>query len=97
MRFSLFVVLALRATTASGHPGADHAKEAANLHEFLLENRNQYDRNDLSHCAEAMRANGIHRRNIKRRSHFLEALVDKNGLQGNCQALSHEQKVAFMC
>ena len=86
MRFSSFVTLALTVTSASGHPGDDHAKEAASLQEFLLKNRNQHNRNDLSHCAEAMRADGIHRRNVKRRSNLLDTLVPK-GLEGNCQAL----------
>ena len=77
MLLGTFVAIALAATQVAGHPGHNVAKEAADFKEFLL-----HSRSDLSHCAEALRAQGIHERNVERRAKLAEGLMQKRGLEG---------------
>jgi hypothetical protein len=77
MHLGSLLVGAIVATLATAHPGDDVSKEIAERREFLLNNPN-----DLSHCAEKMRARGVHSRNIERRSKIAEGLLQERGLEG---------------
>lgn len=68
------VVLAVGLTVA--HPGHDVGREIADRRDFLASNKN-----DLSHCADKLRARGLEARNINRRSNLVQGLLKKRGLQ----------------
>ena len=77
MHFSSTLFTALMAALATAHPGHDHAKELNSRLEFLANNKN-----DLSHCAEKMRARGLDASNARRRTQLAESLLKKRGLEG---------------
>jgi sulfur relay (sulfurtransferase) complex TusBCD TusD component (DsrE family) len=77
MQIGVFLVGAVLAAVGVAHPGHDVAQEAAERREILLQTRN-----DLSHCAEKLKARGVHHRNIQRRSKIAEGLMSEQGLQG---------------
>lgn len=65
------------AALVASHPGHDHSKELNARLEFLANNKN-----DLSHCAEKMRARGLDAANSRRRSELAGQLMKKRGLEG---------------
>jgi hypothetical protein len=78
MHLSSFLVGALAAAFVSAHPGEDPAVELAEREAAL----SQFARRDLSHCAEKIKARGLEKRSIARRS----ALVNKLQKRGNLQS-----------
>ena len=77
MHFSRLISTSLMAALVAGHPGHDHSKELNARLEFLANNKN-----DLSHCAEKMRARGLDAANARRRSELAGQLLKKRGLEG---------------
>lgn len=77
MHLSTFLSTTLLAGLVAGHPGHDHAKELKARLEFLANNKN-----DLSHCAEQLRARGHDASNVRRRMELAENLLKKRGLEG---------------
>ena len=77
MYLSAILSASLMAALAMAHPGHDHAKELNSRLEFLANNKN-----DLSHCAEKMRARGLDASNARRRTQLAESLLKKRGLEG---------------
>ena len=76
MHFPAILSTALMAALATAHPGHDHTKELNSRLEFLANNKN-----DLSHCAEKMRARGLDANNARRRTQLAERLLKKRGLE----------------
>ncbi|KAI1502217.1 aromatic compound dioxygenase [Biscogniauxia marginata] len=78
MRFIQTVAsgLALLSSSVIAHPGHDLTQEIAERREFL----SSIKRTDLSHCAEKLKARGVTKRNIARRSAMLEKARAKRGL-----------------
>ncbi|KAI1098728.1 aromatic compound dioxygenase [Jackrogersella minutella] len=77
MLFSSSVVsgLAFLASHAVAHPGHDISHEVKERREFL----NSVKRTNLDHCAPKLRARGIERRNVERRTALLERAREKRG------------------
>lgn len=73
---------ALLAGLVVAHPGHDHTEELKAQNEFFANNKR-----DLSHCAEKLRARGVHAANIKRRSALASKMLKKRGLQGKVHRL----------
>lgn len=61
MHFYAFLTSPLLAMPAAGHPGHDAEQEMIKYRDFPLNNRN-----NLRHCAEEIRAQGLDTRNIER-------------------------------
>lgn len=66
MRFASTIVsgLTLLAGSVIAHPGHDVAHEAQERREFL----SSVKRTDLSHCATKLKARGVDKRNVARRT-----------------------------
>ncbi|KIW04501.1 hypothetical protein, variant [Verruconis gallopava] len=64
MHRQIFYVLVILAGISNAHPGDDHRSELMKRAEWL----NQVERRDLSHCAEKLKARGVHARALQRRS-----------------------------
>lgn len=62
---------------AVAHPGHDVTQEITERRDFLASNRN-----DLSHCADKLKARGLETRNIQRRSDLVKGLLKKRGIRG---------------
>jgi len=78
MRFTgLASCLVIVAGVASAHPGHDISQEIVERREFL----STVKRNDLSHCAEKLKARGVLERNVARRSAQVEKERAKRGLK----------------
>ncbi|RYP77310.1 hypothetical protein DL770_007077 [Monosporascus sp. CRB-9-2] len=78
MRFTgLASCLVIVAGLASAHPGHDISQEIVERREFL----STVKRNDLSHCAEKLKARGVLERNVARRSAQVEKERAKRGLK----------------
>ncbi len=77
MHFSAFLSTTLLTALVAGHPGHDHTAELNARIEFLANNKN-----DLSHCAEQIRALGLDAINARRRTELAESLLKKRGLEG---------------
>jgi hypothetical protein len=60
----------------AAHPGHDVAQEAAERRDYLQ----SVKRADLSHCAEELKAQGIHARNVARRQAVVEKARQKRGI-----------------
>jgi len=76
-----FTLAAIAAFTLLGsitqaHPGDDHHDELARRAEWL----SQVGRRDLSHCAEKLKARGIHAKSHRTRSQIAHELRVKRGL-----------------
>lgn len=71
------------ATLVAGHPGHDHTNELNVRMELFANNKN-----DLSHCAEMMRARELDANNVRRRSQLAEGLMKKQGLDCERMGLS---------
>lgn len=84
MHLSAFLTTVVLTTLVAGHPGHDHSKELSARMEFLANNKN-----DLSHCAEMMKARGLHANNVRRRSELAEGLMRKRGLESKTIGFSH--------
>ncbi|KAI5918084.1 aromatic compound dioxygenase [Camillea tinctor] len=69
--------LALLSSSVVAHPGHDLTQEIAERREFL----NSVKRTDLSHCADKLKARGVTKRNVARRSAMLEKARAKRGLK----------------
>jgi hypothetical protein len=61
---------------ANGHPGDDYREELMKRSDWL----NQVERRDLSHCAEKLKARGIHARAHQRRRELADAQRAKRSL-----------------
>ncbi len=68
--------LVLLAGLVAAHPGHDVAQEAAERREYLQ----SVKRTSLAHCAEELKAQGIHARNVARRQAIVEKARQKRGL-----------------
>ncbi|RYP74721.1 hypothetical protein DL769_003980 [Monosporascus sp. CRB-8-3] len=78
MRFTgLASCLVIVAGLASAHPGHDISQEIVERREFL----SAVKRNDLSHCAEKLKARGVLERNVARRSAAVEKARAERGLK----------------
>ena len=87
MHLSAFLSTTLLTALVAGHPGHDHTAELNARLEFLANNKN-----DLSHCAEQIRALGLDAINARRRTELAESLLKKRGLEGqlrNVTVLRH--------
>ncbi|KAI0601080.1 aromatic compound dioxygenase [Biscogniauxia sp. FL1348] len=69
--------LALLSSSVTAHPGHDLTQEIAERREFL----SSVKRTDLTHCAEKLKARGVTKRNVARRSAMLEKARAKRGLK----------------
>ncbi|KAJ4303689.1 hypothetical protein N0V90_002590 [Kalmusia sp. IMI 367209] len=78
MRFTQTIVSGLTLlSTSFAHPGHDLTQEIAERREFL----SSVKRTDLSHCAPKLKARGVNRRNVARRTAALEKARAKRGLK----------------
>jgi len=79
MRFNQIVASGLSLLTSSvlAHPGHDLTQEIAERREFL----GSVKRADLSHCAAKLKARGVDKRNVARRTAALEKARAKRGLK----------------
>lgn len=70
MRFTTSVVsgLALLAGSAIAHPGHDLTQEIKERRDFL----STVKRTNLDHCASKLKARGVDKRNVQRRTAMLE-------------------------
>jgi len=84
MHLSTILTTAVLTALVAGHPGHDHTKELTARMEFLANNKN-----DLSHCAEMMKARGLYSNNVRRRSHLAEGMMKKRGLEGESITFLH--------
>jgi len=69
--------LALLTALVAAHPGHDVAQEAAERREYLQ----SVKRASLAHCAEELKAQGIHARNVARRQAVVQNARQKRGLK----------------
>lgn len=77
MRFTQTVVSGLTLlSTSFAHPGHDLTAEILERREFL----DSVKRTDLSHCADKLKARGVHQRNVARRHEALQKARAKRGL-----------------
>lgn len=78
MRFTQTVVsgLAFLSSSVLAHPGHDLTHEIAERREFL----STVKRADLSHCAAKLKARGLDKRNVARRTAMLEKARAKRGI-----------------
>ncbi|KAH6954028.1 Intradiol ring-cleavage dioxygenase [Ilyonectria sp. MPI-CAGE-AT-0026] len=76
MRTSISAAWLLLAAVVAAHPGHDVTEELAEREAFL----GNINRASLGHCAEKLKARGIHGRNIRRRAAVVEAVREKRGL-----------------
>ncbi|KAI6085695.1 aromatic compound dioxygenase [Hypoxylon rubiginosum] len=78
MRFTTSVVsgLALLAGSAIAHPGHDLTQEIKERRDFL----STVKRTNLDHCASKLKARGVDKRNVQRRTAMLEKARAKRGL-----------------
>jgi sulfur relay (sulfurtransferase) complex TusBCD TusD component (DsrE family) len=75
MRFTSIVSgAALFSGFVAAHPGHDIKQEIAERREFLKTTK----RADLSHCSEKLKARGVEKRNIARRTAMAKALLKKS-------------------
>ncbi len=83
--------LALLAGFAAAHPGHDVSQEAAERREFLQ----SVKRTNLAHCADELKAQGIHARNVARRQAVVQKARQKRGIQkrsfSSVLATSHDK------
>ncbi|KAK9772182.1 putative Intradiol ring-cleavage dioxygenase [Seiridium cardinale] len=79
MRFTQTVVsgLTLLSSSVFAHPGHDLTQEIAERREFL----SSVKRADLSHCSAKLKARGVDKRNVERRTAALERARAKRGLK----------------
>ncbi|KAI1121381.1 aromatic compound dioxygenase [Nemania abortiva] len=79
MRFTPSFVsgLALLSGSVLAHPGHDLTQEIAERREFL----GSVKRADLSHCADKLKARGVSKRNVARRTATIEKARAKRGLK----------------
>ncbi|KAG3185635.1 hypothetical protein PC129_g25277 [Phytophthora cactorum] len=84
MRFIQPVAGALAAGTVSAHPGHDHHQELTQRQEAL-----QHSKKDLSHCAEKLRARGVEKRSVERRTAMATNLLKREHLQATMYVLYH--------
>ncbi|KAH7146958.1 Intradiol ring-cleavage dioxygenase [Dactylonectria estremocensis] len=79
MRFAINVIagLALMGGVAIAHPGHNVAEEAADRRDFLQ----SVKRASLAHCADKLKARGVHARNTARRAAQVEKARKKRGLK----------------
>lgn len=75
---SLFAGALAGAVIVSAHPGHDHEAELAARGAML----SRFSRRDLSHCAEKIKARGLHARSVKRRTVLAADLMKKAHLRG---------------
>lgn len=73
MRLSDCLSLATLLASAAAHPGHDISEELAERQAFL----NTVKRSSLSHCAEKLKARGLHERNARRRAELVQAAREK--------------------
>ncbi|SPQ24379.1 a01041e6-6285-4ea0-a35f-3666b85c5c33 [Thermothielavioides terrestris] len=94
MRLFSLLSTSLVATLVAGHPGHDLSKELRERLDFLANNRN-----DLSHCAEQMRARGLDAINARRRTQLAEHLMKKRNLEvrdiSNPYNTTHKSSVSY--
>ncbi|KAK3375899.1 Intradiol ring-cleavage dioxygenase [Lasiosphaeria ovina] len=74
---SLFAGALAGAVIVSAHPGHDHEAELAARGAML----SRFSRRDLSHCAEKIKARGLHARSVKRRTVLAADLMKKAHLR----------------
>ncbi|KAM7211411.1 Intradiol ring-cleavage dioxygenase [Rhypophila decipiens] len=77
MHIPTILSTAFLAGLVAAHPGHDHTQELKERAEFLAQNKN-----NLSHCADKLRARGVHASNIKRRNALTGNLLKKRGVDG---------------
>lgn len=76
MRFTQIVAsgLTLLSSTVVAHPGHDMTAELAARREYI----SSVKRTDLSHCSAKLKARGVAKRNVARRSAMLESARAKS-------------------
>ncbi len=91
MHLSAFLSSTLLTALVAGHPGHDHTAELNARLDFLANNKN-----NLSHCAEQLRARGLDAINAKRRTELAESLLKKRGLEGKLRNVTGLQHARYL-